>query len=437
MKTGIIFLFICFLLIIITRCIVFDFDNTETDNEPNYKAKIAWNSGLYSNDDQSITVDGDGVYFYERPPGYTKPGRYNLTRLNAKTGKRIWRGNVIFDNIVFCQPAVIDGYVYVFLRPNIILCFNKETGKHTATVKASIDNKDFDLEANPAFYRQYLYLSISGSYLGTEYFTRMNVNAISHGNPGDLQAPALEILWQPDKKGNVTGKPVVYSNTVYTSTYSAGYMPIELAGFDVDTKEMVYHISFGGPDDGDIPFPETGVLFPSNPILINDGVLYYLNWTISAWDLASEETIKKPLYYHTFTYNIPEPQWYLVDGSLQAVYYRNKIFYTSRDSYIPNRVRNIHCIDAKTGTLVWNDIAKDSPSLQTNPVIAHGRLYTPQFTGLRVYEAETGELIGVDRSFCGAALGRNVLYEDEDYMICVKKNKDSGYGKVVAVYVGD
>jgi len=40
----------------------------------------------------------------------------------------------------------------------------------------------------------------------------------------------------------------------------------------------------------------------------------------------------------------------------------------------------------------------------------------------------------VDKSFCGTGLGRNVLYND--YMICVRENRDTGEGKLVAVYVG-
>ena len=97
--------------------------------------------------------------------------------------------------------------------------------------------------------------------------------------------------------------------------------------------------------------------------------------------------------------------------------------------------RNIHCIDAETGELVWNAIAKDSESLETNPIIAHGRLYVSQHSGLRVYEPETGKLIGVDKSFCGAGMGRNVLYND--YMICLRVDRNTGDGRMVAVYVGE
>jgi outer membrane protein assembly factor BamB len=72
--------------------------------------------------------------------------------------------------------------------------------------------------------------------------------------------------------------------------------------------------------------------------------------------------------------------------------------------------------------------------LNTNPIIANGKLYVSQGSGLRVYKPETGKLMGVDKSFCGMAWGLNVLYKD--YMICVREDRKTGDGKLVAVYVG-
>jgi outer membrane protein assembly factor BamB len=405
----------------------------ENDNEPNYKTKIAWNSNLYSDDDGSITVDGGSVYFYERPPGLAQFNNiYNLTKLDAKTGKLIWRSNRTFRDVKYCQPVVIGGFVYVFLYLNIIVCFNSETGTHTATVAVDIENKNLELEGNAIAYGQYIYM---GLWKNGQYFVRLNVNSINHtGDPDEIQKPAPETLWEEEVgKLFFCAVSVVHDNIVYVNTTNPlAHVPVEIMGFDLETKKRVFHVSFGDPEDVGLPFPETGGTGGANPLLIHDGVLYFLNLSISAWDLTSKEQ----LYCHTFNYNIPEPQWYLADRSLQAVYYQNKIFYISGVSYLPDRFRNIHCIDAKTGKLVWNDIAKDSASLETNPIIAHGKLYVSQYTGLRVYEAETGKLTGVDKSFCGADMGRNVLYEDKDYMICVRKDRNTGDGKVVAVYVG-
>jgi len=349
----------------------------------------------------------------------------------------IWRSQLKFNDIVFCKPIVNSETVYVFLQPNTIICFDKETGEHTATVKVDIENKNLEIESNVTAYKQYIYM---GLWKNGQYFGRLNVNSINHGSPEEIQKITPEILWEAeaaphgiiDNKLYFSATPVVYNNNLYISTYNAhARVPVELAGFNVDTKQMVFHVSFGGPEeDGNMLWPEKGSR--NNPILIQDDIIYYLSWSISAWNIKTGQK----LYRHVFDYPLPEPQWHGAAASLQAVYYKGKIFYTSGECYTtPDSFRNIHCIDAKTGKLVWNDIAKGSYALETNPIIAHGRLYVSQTQGLRVYEPETGKLIGVDKSFHGVDMGRNVLYKD--YMICLFEDPDKDEeGRLVAVYVG-
>jgi outer membrane protein assembly factor BamB len=408
-------------------CLLFsscDSITNETDNEPPYTAKIAWDSGLISNYYQSHTVEGDSVYFYECPPGYTVPGVYNLTRLDAETGRLIWRSK-IFYNIVLCQPIVNGDHVYVFLEPNVIACFDRETGEHTAIAKVDIENKELKMVANITLYNHHLYFGF-WNYTN-EYLVRLNIHDIEHGDSETMQTLTPEVLWEPETKCNVQAKPVVHNNIVYTSTVSHFNM-VELAGFDINTKQRVFHTTFGVLEDGDVPFPETGG--DRDPILIHGDILYYLSWSVAAWNLKTG----KQLYRHVFSWDIPKPLNYMpTDILIQPVYYNGKIYYTSRASYTPNSYRNIHCIDAATGKLVWNDIAKGSVTLSTNPIIAHDRLYITQHNGLRVYEPKTGKLIGVDKSFWGESMGRNVLYKD--YMICARENRN-GDGIMVAVYVG-
>jgi len=221
----------------------------------------------------------------------------------------------------------------------------------------------------------------------------------------------------------------VYKNVIYTGTNVLEGKSVEIAGFDTDTKEMVFHVTFGGSEDIDLKARRIEVGSRNNPIFIHDNVLYYLSTSISAWDLVTGER----LYRHVFTNDLPYSKMYMAE-TLQAVFYKGNIYFTGSISYSPyDSFRNIHCINAATGKLVWNAIAKDSASLDTNPVIANDKLYVPQGHGLWVYNPENGKLIGVDKSFHGTSFGRNILYKD--YMICIRKDDDDG-GKLVAVYVG-
>ena len=419
---------IYFLLCIFFISCGFLHDKSESDDEPSYKATIIWDSGLYSNYYKSHIVEDDAVYFYERPPGYHTVNIYALTKLDAKSGTLIWRSPVLFSNIIFCQPIITGDFVYVFLEPNIIICFNKETGIQTATIKPDINNLNLNLQRNPANYQEFMYVSLWDSK--NEYFARFDTTTIIHtGDPSVIQSPVMDILWLPDTKSIVMAKPVIHNNNIFTGTFGSIYSPVELAGFDIDTKEMVFHVSFGGPDDVNVPLPETGNML--NPILIYNDTIYYLSWSIRAWDLQS----KKIKFCHIFYYDNPYSNWYPATNSLQPVYYNDKIFYTSGESYVPDKLKNIHCINSKTGELIWNDIAKNSDSPETNVIIAHNKLYVSQYNGLRVYNPETGKLIGVDKSFFGESNGRNILYKD--YMITLFEDRaNEEICKLVAVYVG-
>jgi len=419
------------LCLVLSSCDLFDdfLGKKNVDTEPPYETKIAWDSGLYSNDYASHMADGDSVFFYERPPGYTTVDIYALTRLDAETGRLIWRSDALFSNVVFCQPVAIGGYIYVFRYDNIILCFDRETGKRTARVKVGIDNKNFEFEQYATAYQDYLYM---GLWTNGRYFVRFNVNLIDQNGSTEYQFISPEVLWQPETGGYVQAKPVVCNNVIYTGTNIRiqGFeeKPVEVAGFDVDTKETVFHVTFGGPEDVGVNTLNIERGIKHNPIFIHDNVLYYLSTSIAAWNLTTGEK----LYRHISTIDTPEPERIKAE-TLQAVFYKGNIYFTDISCYEPNSTRNIFCINAATGKLVWNAIAKDSLSMDTNPVIAHDKLYVPQHHGMWVYNPENGKLIGVDRSFLGTSFGRNVLYND--YMICIQ-NDNSG-GKLVAVYVGE
>lgn len=416
-------------MLIILLCYTFFSCKTDNDIEPTYNTRIEWTSNLYSNDYESHTVYEDYIYFYERPPGYTTTNTYSLTKLNAKTGEFIWR-SMEFSNIVFCQPIVTGDYVFTLLKPNYILSFSKETGEHKATMTFDIQDENLEFECNTALFKNYFYIGLWGKK--ASYFIRFNMNKINNENGPDLLQSVLpEILWEIKNNSAITARPIVYNNCIYTGTFSPlALEPIEVVGIDTNTGKMVFHIEFGGPEDNnDNILPETGAGIDGNPIFIHEDTLYYLSRSISAWNINTGEK----LYRHVFTYDIPYSKWYIA-SSLQPVYHNGNIYYTGSAADSEKGYRNIHCINAATGKLVWNTIVKDSETLQTNPIIAHNKLYISQNSGFYVYNPKNGKLLGVDRTFCGAGLfGRNILYND--YMICIRKD-DTGCGKLVAVYVG-
>lgn len=430
MKMYLLILFVCLSLL---SCGLFSSCDLSPDDdlakEPAYTTKIAWDSGFLSNDYRSHIINGDSVFFYGRPPGETTATVFDLVRLNVKTGELIWRSKIKFYNPVLCQPIVTDDYIYVCLDPGTILCFNYVTGEHTATAKlGTIKNQSVRMSYAVTAYQHYLYLGLYGN--DGKYFCRLDISGINQSlGPKAEQILVPEVLWEPETKKRVTTKPVIYNNVVYTATHGLGSTPIELAGFDINTKERVFYQTFGGQEDGDVPFPEEGG--KNSNILIHNNVLYYLCDSIAAWDLQT----KKQLYRHVFGWDTPNQKKYMAAGMREAVFYNNKIYYTNGTGSGPEGFRNIHCIDTKTGKLVWNDV-RTFYTLDSNVIIAHDKLYVTQSTGLLVYEPETGKLLGIDKSFVGTDLGRNILYND--YIICIIKDPaDLRKGRMAAIYVGE
>ena len=403
------------------------------EGEPAYNAIIAWRSGLTSNSLAEIMVDAGYVYFYERPPGHTSYNIYSLTKLDAATGALVWR-SPLFTNIIDSPPIAAGDYVYVFLVQSSVLAFAKETGELAAVARVGQGNRELSLSVTE--YGGYLYFGLWGRDVRGQ-FARLNVADIEYAGGGEMQTVNPEILWEPETRRSTHAKPVIHNNVVYASTYTSLNVAsrVELAGFDIDTKEMVFYRAFGGIEDveaGNIPRPETGGAIGSAPLLIQGGVLYYVNVSTTAWDLAGGEM----LYRRVFTNDTPNAQRYSTSMGLFPVYSDGKIYFVSGQNNDGSGFRNIHCIDAATGFLVWNDIAPRSASLGTNPVVTNGRLYVSQSAGLRVYEAETGRLIGADSSFTGSNLDRVLLYGD--YMICLRLDRSARNERwePVAVYVG-
>jgi outer membrane protein assembly factor BamB len=119
------------------------------------------------------------------------------------------------------------------------------------------------------------------------------------------------------------------------------------------------------------------------------------------------------------------------------VLYNNRFYYTNSATKTSKNEpdwKNTFCVDAQTGNMVWGSIAPWSESLGTNPIVKDGRVYVSQGIGLRVYDAGTGKLVGVDTSICGHGLGANALYNN--YMITFNTNSDTGMASVIAVDVG-
>ena len=370
--------------------------NKETDNEePTYNIPVIWKSDVARPFTNLMIYDETGVYIYSYEEGNF--AKVKLNRIDSKNGDIIWSTPFFENDIQWCQPLVVGDYIYVFIVGNLILCFNKESGIETARARFIDKNKEMLVYSDYYLYDDYLYFGFGDSYIRDHYLARFNTNLIINNNNLQEQLFEPELLWKSHYDSRIRSRPIVYNDIVYCNTITLNLnIPIEIAGIDINTKEEVFYDSIGG--DGFYIF-EGGS--ERNSFYIKNNTLYFLSQSIASYDLNNY----KKLYHIIFDINTPRIQNYGAGGFLEATFYKDNIYYTTNAGNVfgEKDIRNIFCINKDNGKLVWSAIAKKSEGLGTNPIIYDNKVFIPHMNGIRVYNADNGDLIGVEKSIeCGS-----------------------------------
>jgi hypothetical protein len=419
-------------LIILASCWLLSDDIEDEEKhgnkEPAYTTKIAWVSDTRIERFHDLACDGDSVYAFEdvenQENDYDNFLGFRLVKIDARTGSVLWRTGTFSAGIQLRPALIIDDYVYVFIDPSYIYSYSNATGELSAIVQMDAGNAGFLMTDNAQVYENYFYFGFRVNPPYTNYFARFDITTIDRTKePSVPQQIAPELVWQPTFNLPVNTVPVFKDGVVYCSAQSpTGDRPVELVGIEIAGREIVFRQLL----DFDRGRDQYG-------LLLQDDVIYCLFGTsVSAYNINTNEKV----FLHTFHYTLMPPEAYYGTGDFPgegALYYEDKIYYTNNMFKRRGNYKNIICIDAKTGNLVWSDIPQETESLGTNPIIAHGKMYVPHGYGLRVYNPDNGELIGVDTSFWGSARTLNALYNN--YMLTIRYDNNTGIGKVVAIDV--
>jgi outer membrane protein assembly factor BamB len=386
------------------------------DEDPSYTTNIAWESDTFvAHHYRSVTIVNSAVYIFGAAASDSEGEM--LVKVDANNGSVIWKTDP-FPIAELISPKVIDDYVYVFIGKSLIYSFEEKTGELSAII-----DTDMEIDWSVIAYKNYLYFG-AGIGSGEHYLVRLNTADIDRTmNVTESQHIIPEVIWTTETGKVVWAEPVVKDNIIYTHTYPASYdVPVEFVGINMDTKDIEWYKQINY-DDG----------WSQYSLSIHEDIIYILSSSISAYNLNTGEQV----FLKTFSDDTPDKELYSPADSLGQTYHEGKIYFTngsSRYSGDGDDYQNIFCIDAQTGELVWSDIPLDSESLGTNPIIHNNRMYVPHHYGLRVYNPKNGKLIGVDKSFCGAGRGRNLLYNN--YMITVRCDENTGDGTLVALNLG-
>jgi hypothetical protein len=150
-------------------------------------------------------------------------------------------------------------------------------------------------------------------------------------------------------------------------------------------------------------------------LLIHNSKIHVIDMAPSCYRISDGTTVYEKDWKANYEYTDASP--FLTGIS----YYNDKIYYTTglhsntagqSSTADPNRVKNIVCISAATGNLVWGDLVPHGGTISTFPLINRGRAYIVTDRGLRVYMADSGSLIGVDTSVQSGGANHNLMYND-------------------------
>ena len=105
--------------------------------------------------------------------------------------------------------------------------------------------------------------------------------------------------------------------------------------------------------------------------------------------------------------------------------YNNRLFYSDNSGLVS--------VNANTGNLIWSISAWSFLPMfpndqiliyfRSSPLVNNGKVFIMHGTGLRVYDAETGEFIGVDKSLQKRWTDEIVIYKD----LYIFYNGNKGY----------
>jgi hypothetical protein len=404
-------LLLLFVLVFNTSCPIFIKDNQNDDlNEPKYIQNIAWKTEVDCCTNWSYPFEEGGYGYY--PEDVTRSGidYCRLVKINLNNGDIIWRtGDVQCDYTD--QAQKIGGYIYVPLNEkDIFMVYDDDNGFLAATVSLKSEPK-IGLRIGPFIHtvkwNNYIFWGNQDASKEYHGLMRFDTSLINFTNePEVVQLIEPELVWKSNEQNSIHTNIIVNDEKVYFLTtrhwFTGGTVKKSyLVSLEAGTGKVLWTTE-----------REFGRGERENSLLINEDRLYVIDMNPSCYDIHTGEPI----------FEKKDDEYTGAGSMLKGIFwYNNILYYTtgmhSRTVIIeptadPKRVKNIICIDGDTGNLVWGDLVPNGRSIYTFPLVNNGKAYVVTDKGLRVYDAYTGALIGVDRKIDNLGDNHCLLYNN-------------------------
>ena len=440
MKKYLLFILSALLLTACSSCDLL-FNNTKQKDdgkEPAYTPNYAWQLKLDGTQIGSqMYIQQQFLYLVERI--HREGADIQLVKIDMETGVYVWKADQISDGEQWRSSNVVKvGNKLYFMRPNkgLIYCYAENNGKLLAQIQIGTTETE-------AIYNRCSLETIvtdgTALYWGSAgepgsisaHLLKLDLDTIDYTQNGAIQIRVPRSLYtKADWRQCIFwAAPIIDNGVLYFNTlnrdYPDGYST--LVAIDLQSEMVKWEKTLSGVAGTTL-----------NTLLVRDDILYVINSSLlrvnkHTGDILTRYDSEENSTEHPAT--TPSP-------SLCGIWYDDeRLYYTticSSDAHsqtgIPEKfIYSLVCIDAKTLKFLWG-FHPVSGTSSTYPVVKDGKAYiVTHIDGLRVFDAKTGKLLGVDKSIIAWGNEANVLYKD--YFIFFNKNFKTNRATLCAIRV--
>jgi len=353
-------------------------NDTETETETKitpYTTKVLWERGMLSvGTDSPPLIEGEALYF---PSDNIPGGGSSITKINLENGKVLWETEGLWDHDGE-QLQKIGEYIYFPVAAGFVYVLNDSDGELAATVM--LGNNEAEARNNRVVWDS---TAVSGTSLfwGSPFrdvpaqgLLRLDTDNIDFSKaPDEIQAIAPDLVWSSQNESIIWANIISDNGTLYFIAGTSRYSDIQhiptLTAMDADTLDVRWNRKM----------PHIAEPY-RYPLFMNGENIIVFDETISCYNKTTGEPI-----YENMQLKYYNSDWINKNGTL----YNNHLFYTTTDEIVS--------INTDTGTLAWYTPVEyvHSDHFQINM----GKIYYLRDEGLYVYNADDGNLIGMDKRF--------------------------------------
>ena len=412
----------------------------DTEREPSYTPNYAWQLKLDGMQIHSQAYTADNYLYLLQNIEREKEDGVQLIKIDMETGAYVWKADQIFDGHQWYSSNIVkaDNKLYFMRKNGIIYCYSDIDGTRLARIQVGTTEQE---ALHNRCKLEKIVTDGAALYWGSAgepgsisaHLLKLDLDAIDYTQNGAIQIRVPRSLYTKADWRQCTfwSAPIIDGNILFFNTFNIkhpdGYST--LVAIDLQSETVKWEKKLHGLR-GRV----------NNDLIIKDNILYMLDTTallrvdkhtgevLTRYDDEKDPPYTQPLMIPTV--------------SLCGIWYDGgRLYYTtvgstetaSQTGMSKDLVYSLVCIDAKTLKFLWG-FHPVSGTSSTYPVVKDGKAYiVTHIDGLRVFDAKTGKLLGVDKSIIAWGNEANVLYKD--YFIFFNKNFKTNRATLCAIRV--